>query len=231
MIAIGVIDVGSPARDRLWWATEPPPPPGPKFNDLDDFIEVMAAFAEQGPIAIGFEAPMFIPLRDRARDLFMARKGETEVGSATAKGWSRPWSGGAGATIATGNLAIMAYTLGALRVREPRLVARVDWKRPLVGPFEVLFFEAFVSNKIGKDAGWQKGDPSELNPHYRDALQAVEAARAMLVGGEPARSAIEEDRVLSMLGTVLMLQGWSVGPEILRTPCLVVRPDFQVAAG
>lgn len=60
-IAIGVIDVGSPKGGKLGWAILAPGVEPALGSDLDAFISAMGTLGATWPLAIGFEAPLFIP--------------------------------------------------------------------------------------------------------------------------------------------------------------------------
>ena len=207
MIAVGVIDVGSPASGKLGWAIHRSGAAAATGSDLDAFIKAIAELVDQQPVAVGFEAPLFIPLRRTAVATLTARKGEG----------SRPWSAGAGATVTAIALSIMAYTLGQLRDLVPVATASVDWRTLPSQPGELLFFEAFVSQT-------SKG----LN-HAHDALIATRARSRPLEMTSPCASAIAEEDVFSTLGAALLRTGWSINLALLATPCLVVRPGFEQA--
>jgi hypothetical protein len=205
MIAVGVIDVGSPRSGKLGWAILPPNGTIETGKDLDAFIGQMGVLAKSGPIAVGFEAPLFIPARSVAMNVLSGRRGEG----------SRPWSAGAGATVTAAALAVVTYTLSGLRVRLPKAVGATDWTTPLVAPEHALFFEAFVT-------GAAKG-----SDHADDARIAAEAAKGLLCGSEAFCSAIDEVEVFSLLGASLLRTGWSTDLGLLSTPCLVVKPGFE----
>lgn len=205
MTAIGVIDVGSPRSGKLGWALLEPDHAPQSGGDLDAFIARAAEAGARSPLAIGFEAPLFIPTRAVALDVLSGRKGEG----------SRPWSAGAGAAVTTAALAVVTYTLSGLRRLMPNARASLDWTVPPSAPGEVLFFEAFVT-------GTAKGAD-----HAHDALIAVEAFRALLEGGQAYRSAIAETEVFNLLGASLLRTGWTTDLEVLSAPCLVVKPGFD----
>jgi hypothetical protein len=201
MIAVGVIDVGSPKRGKLGWAIRRAGAAATTGSDLDVFIEAISKIAGQVPVAIGFEAPLFIPLRPTAMATLTARSGEG----------SRPWSAGAGATVTTIALGIVTYALAQLRERLPAATASVDWRAPPTSTGQVLFFEAFVTQM------------SKGSDHARDALIAAEVARQLFEMMPPCASAITEvDDVLSTLGAALLRTGWSTDLALLATPCLVL---------
>lgn len=209
MIAIGVIDVGSPRGGKLGWAVLTPNAAPVTGGDLDAFIQLIGEIGRDWPLAIGFEAPLFIPARQKAFDVLSARKGEG----------SRAWSARAGPTAMTTALAVMIYALTGLRRRLGQVSANTDWTTPPASPGQALFFEAFVT-------GTAKGAD-----HAHDALIAAEAATKLLRYDQAYRSAIDETEVFSLLGASLLRTGWSTDLALLSTPCLVVRPDFDHLGG
>ena len=118
-VAIGVIDVGSPKGGKLGWAVLAPGEEPRLGKDLDGFIREMAAAGALHPLAIGFEAPLFIPTPSEALKILSGRRGEG----------SRPWSAGAGAAVTAAALAVVTYTLAGLRRGLPTAVASVDFRR------------------------------------------------------------------------------------------------------
>ncbi|MBD7942146.1 hypothetical protein [Brevundimonas guildfordensis] len=204
-IAIGVIDVGSPKGGKWGWAilaTNAAPVLG---KDLDVFIDAMTALGARWPLAIGFEAPLFIPTPAVALKILSARKGEG----------SRPWSAGAGAAVTTAALAVVTYTLAGLRRGLSQAMASTDFSVLPVRPGDTLFFEAFVTAAA-------KGDD-----HADDAFIAARETQALLRGGRPYRSAIDEPEVFSVLGASLLRTEWSTDLAVLSAPCLVVKPGFD----
>ncbi|MFZ5719300.1 MAG: hypothetical protein ACOY5Y_07530 [Pseudomonadota bacterium] len=212
MIAVGVIDVGSPRSGKLGWAIVAPNQTIVTGGDLDAFIERMGEVGRAWPMAIGFEAPLFIPTRQRALDVLSGRKGEG----------SRPWSAGAGAAVTTASLAVTTYALAGLRRLLPDARASTDWTAPVAQVGDCLFFEAFVTG-ASKDAAQTRTETA----HTYDALIAAEAAQELLTGSAAYRSAIEETEVFSLLGAALLRTGWTSDLGVLSAPCLVVRPGFD----
>jgi hypothetical protein len=204
-IAIGVIDVGSPKGGKLGWAILAPNADPVLGKDLDAFIDAMTALGANWPLAIGFEAPLFIPTPAEALKILSGRKGEG----------SRPWSAGAGATVTTAALAVVTYTLAGLRRGLSQAAASTDFGALPGRPGDTLFFEAFVTAAA-------KGDG-----HAHDAFIAAREVRALLGGDRAYRSAIDEPEVFSLLGASLLRTGWSTDLAVLSTPCLVVKPGFD----
>jgi hypothetical protein len=204
-IAIGVVDVGSPKSGKLGWAVLSQGEPPRLGKDLDAFVQAMTALGAAHPLAIGFEAPLFIPTPSEAMRILSGRRGEG----------SRPWSAGAGAAVTTAALAVVTYTLAGLRRGLPNATASVDVSHPPQRPGDLLAFEAFVTASAkGVD-------------HADDALIAAREARALLGGDRPYRSAIDEPEVFSLLGAALLRTGWTHDLTVLSAPCLVVKPGFD----
>ncbi|WP_165184095.1 hypothetical protein [Caulobacter soli] len=204
-VAIGVIDVGSPKGGKLGWAILAPNADPVLGKDLDVFIDAMTALGSNWPLAVGFEAPLFIPAPAEALKILSGRKGEG----------SRPWSAGAGATVTTAALAVVTYTLAGLRRGLSRAVASTDFNSLPVRPGDTFFFEAFVTAAA-------KGDD-----HADDAFIAAWQVKTLLEGGRAYRSAIDEPEVFSLLGASLLRTGWSTDLAVLSAPCLVVKPGFD----
>lgn len=200
-ITIGAIDVGAPKN--IGWAIQKDNSSVTGTN-LNEFVDHFCEHAKEGPAALGFEAPMFIPLRDELNDITKQRTGEN----------GRPWSAGAGATVTTIGLALMSYTLSGIRERLPNRKATMDWKAwPKTD--DLLLFEAFVS-------GSNHAAPGE---HWRDALSATQAFVAALPDLDRV-NAVTSVNCLSLIGTCLARTGWmEPSVDLLSQPCLVIRPD------
>src|SRR5258708_1982581 len=128
---VAVIDIGS--LPNLGWAVD-----GPSINDsgteIDTCIEVYARALKRGPLALGFEAPMFVPYGRKRCDLDKARNGDGD----------RAFSASAGACVLTKALVIVPYILEGLRCRAT--VARPTFKwRGEISKQDLLLFEAFVT--------------------------------------------------------------------------------------
>ena len=57
---IFVIDVGAPHKGNLGWANAD----GVTGTDIDQCIEAVNTALSVSPVALGFEAPLYIPVRD-----------------------------------------------------------------------------------------------------------------------------------------------------------------------
>jgi hypothetical protein len=130
---VAVIDIGKPGKN-LGWAIDEPHDEG---TDLDECIDKLIASLDEGPVALGFEAPQFVPIRHNPLTLTAGRKGE----------FGRPFSAGAGATVLVTSLVIVLYVLKRLRERLPHASATFDRQHPLTKPGQLLLFEVFVTDQ------------------------------------------------------------------------------------
>ncbi|MEJ0027802.1 MAG: hypothetical protein WDN01_17390 [Rhizomicrobium sp.] len=201
---VAVIDIGSPKN--LGWAIR-----GAKINGqgggLDECIAALGLALTQGQLALGFEAPLFVPLRDDPFSLTKARAGEC------AGGINRPFSAAAGASVLVTALTIVPHVLSRLRVLAPGVSATMDWRTPLASETRLLVFEAFVTNQ---------GKSSDAR-HIEDAYAAIAAFQRGMEEPETFASAVTEDPCLSLIGAALLRTEWTTDLRALSRPCLVVR--------
>ncbi len=152
---VAVIDIGSPEKDNIGWAIV-----GRKSDcgtDLDKCVKSLARALEAGPLALGFEAPMFVPMREEPKSLTEARRGEG----------NRAFSAGPGATALVTSTVVAPYVLRRLREDVRDAAATLDWRDwpgDRAGPKQMLLFEAFVTNQNG----------NKDNRHVEDAKLAAE---------------------------------------------------------
>ncbi|MGW5316870.1 hypothetical protein [Nocardia thailandica] len=204
---VAVLDVGS-VRNLGWWRTGPGGSTG--GTDLALLVDLLVEDLEAGrPVALGLEAPLFIPMADTAD-----RIGRQRVGEA-----GRPWCAGAGTTaLAFGiqEAAFLARRIAARTTRSPR--AGVDPAAFLDGALDLLVFEAFVS-------GGAK-DRAATDPHVTDARAAAEEfVRRSAVG--TVSSDIAEPAVLNLAAAALLAAGLADDVGLLSAPCVVVKAPVR----
>lgn len=202
---VAVIDVGSPKN--LGWAIDGPDQEG---DDLDTAVKAIASALRAGPVALGFEAPQFTPMRNDLRMLTRARTGEG----------SRPFSAGAGASVLVTSLVVVPYTLECLRSEIPNGKATFDWKRKPRGRGHLLLWEAFVTNQNSKAP----------QRHKQDARRAVLDFRERMSDPASVESDVTAPQAFNLLGAALLRTGWSTDLSFLSAPCLVVRSAARAAA-
>jgi hypothetical protein len=120
---IAVVDIGKPSANFAWAMVGDTTAEG---NDIDVCVERFAAALRIGPLALGFEAPMFIPIRTDPKRLTAARSGEFGKGLP-----SRLFSASAGATVVVTGLVVVSYVLETLRPLVPEASVTLDWRSPL----------------------------------------------------------------------------------------------------
>lgn len=194
-VAIAAVDIGSPKRGRLGWNVWPTDQSG---HDVAGLIELLSTAMREGPCALGFEAPMYVPCREDPMRLTDARPGEG----------SRAWSAGAGSGALATALVVVPHILQRLRARVPSAVASMDWRRPPESPWSILLFEAFIT-------GHAKGDGDQ-----DDARLAVEGFREAC-GNLAAANRLRNESTFSLLGAAMLRTGWASDPAVLSEPCLV----------
>jgi hypothetical protein len=130
---VAVIDIGKPGVNFGWAMVGNATAEG---TDIDVCVQTLAAAPRMGPLALGFEAPMFVPIRNDPNRLTAARKSDCGKGRP-----SRPFSAGAGATVLVTGLVVVYYVLDTLRRLVPEATVTLDWRSPLVGPGRLMLFE------------------------------------------------------------------------------------------
>lgn len=204
---VAVIDIGSPAKGNLgWWIQKLGKPSGKGGTNVDECIAAVGRALKVGPVALGFEAPMFVPMRNSPKDLTKPRNGECE------NGVNRPFSAGPGASVLVTGLTVVPYVLARLR-EQARGKARMAWRKPLKQPGQLLLFEAFVTNQKRKDK----------TRHVDDARAATHAFFRKLPLAN-CRSDVESDaKDFNLLGAAMLRAGWTDSIQMLCEPCLVVK--------
>lgn len=199
---VAVIDIGRPGKN-LGWAIR-----GPSISDqgsdLDACIVALCAALSQTPLALGFEAPLFIPMGQAPQELTKARQGECE------NGINRPFSAGAGASVLVTGLTVIPYVLAKIRSAGRGIQATLNWKSPMA-PGQMLLFEAFVSNQKSNSA----------DRHINDCLLAISAFEACLAANK--ESSVRVSTSFNLLGAMLLRTGWTDDIGILAQSCLVVK--------
>lgn len=193
-------DVGSIPKDNFGWASSINGELKSGF-DIAFFADDIAEAINNGyRVSIGFECPLFLPVRDRAIDVAAARDGEGQ----------RSWSAGAGTgALATGIVQCLWVMRRIRHILGYAPKPTFDWKE-FEDTNSVFFWEAFVTSGA-------KG-----STHCQDAELALRAFLGVACTTEYV-SAIQEPSVISLLGACAIRAGWSDDIELLRKPCLVIK--------
>jgi hypothetical protein len=204
-LRVAVVDIGNP-RTNLGWAIDGMT--AAEGKGLDECVAELASALRSGPLALGFEAPMFVPYRSNPKLLTQARSGDCVKGKP-----NRPFSAAAGAAVLVTALTVVPYVLRELRSAVRDATATLCW-HPMPDKLgELLLFEAFVTDQRKTGAA----------RHVEDARAAIDAFRRGLASTNGLQSAVIEDPRFNLLGAMMLRTAWASDPAILSSPCLVVR--------
>ncbi|MEX2024328.1 MAG: hypothetical protein WD993_04540 [Thermoleophilaceae bacterium] len=170
---------------------------------VDAVAEVLAAGR---PVALGFEAPMFVPVPEDPAQLAKARP--CDAGAAA-------WCSPPGGAVLTQALAQVPWILERTHDRVPDTEVHFSWEPFSAAQRGLLLWEAFVS-------GNAKGET-----HVEDAENAITAFCAQLpeVGDAIAN---ETQRPFSFVAAAAQWAGFDIVADELRGPCVLVRaPDID----
>ena len=209
---IYAVDVGTTLPDkhgqpRFGWAcVDPELPEGISGSSS---IELLSARLVEDltaghSIALGFEAPLFIPVPNASSDLSRGRKNEG----------SPSWAAPPGLTVASLGLHQAAWILrsiagGCVSPVDFRL-APTAWP-PTTRATTLFCWEAFVSGA------------AHSSSHIQDAATATMAFVDQERGLAEATTVTAENP-LSLIGAAALWSGLVVDPEVLRTPTVVLKP-------
>lgn len=203
-LTIACADVGSVVNGNFGWAFWNPPGALQEVKEhgsIEAFAdEVVSRLRGGRKVALGFECPLFVPLRADTSLLTRARAGEGD----------RPWSAGAGCGSLTTGIVQTAWVLSRVRSalgEEPKVFLR--WSEFMEQASGLFLWEAFVSRS------------SKSGTHHGDAGLAV-AAFARALPNPDSTNLVVEESVFSLIGAALLRTGWSVPVSILSEPCLVI---------
>lgn len=201
-IAIYCADPGSVRNDSFgWWGGSGGNEQGGRLPS--QLATAMAADLRSGKtVLLGFESPLSFPVPFDEQQLGSARPGES----------NRPWSAGAGATIATYGAVQLGWVLRALREQAPDGTLLADWNQVMAGHAGLYLFEAFVSGHAKT-----KGSDS----HIGDARLAVEAVRerGMPIDQEWMKTTVP---VFCVGGAALLQAGWAHDLHLMSRPLPIV---------
>jgi len=195
-------DIGSVKAGRFGWFGAGPNGGSVSGSSIEELANTVAKTVTSGAkIALGFECPLYVPLRDDPMLLTKARAGEG----------NRSWSAGAGCGALATGLVEVTWLLERIRTNTPKSsTAFLDWKAFELSDGGIFLWEAFVSGKA-KGIG-----------HAHDAEIAVRHFQAALPNPELV-NAIAEQKVLSLIGASMVRSGWSSNIQLLSAPCLVIK--------
>jgi hypothetical protein len=201
---VAVIDIGSTKKrdkPKTGWAIDGPTSQQHGY-DIEEFIDSAAPILRKRGLALGFEAPMFVPLHSDANDLTRKRQGEGD----------RAFTASPGATALVVGLVVIPYVLKKLREHASEAEATFSWREWRPNGGQLLLFEAFVTHQ----------PPDDPEPHVRDAKLAIQKFREAMNQADFSCEVYETEN-FNLLGAALLRTGWTRDVAVLSMPCLVIR--------
>lgn len=209
---IYAVDVGAPGSGLAWARLAPRDGQSPcGSTDYDLRAEL--------PVALGFEAPLFLPVASASCDLTRARHNEPG-----------PWSFGPGAYVTTIVIPLMALTLRHIRSEfdpPPRVSLDAEqWLAPVPFRSNLLLWEAFVWGAGKARAPNAAGLPADV----QDAATALRAfVRWEATEPRPPSNVAAQDPI-STVGAALLWSRLDSDLGLLHQPTLVLRPTEAMGA-
>jgi hypothetical protein len=206
---IAAIDVGNPSNtgwNRIVLNSEYLPIDEASGSSLNELIELLALDLQaHTKVALGFEAPLYVPLPEDPQDLCKKRSGEG----------NRPWSFGAGAYVTACAAQMSSWVLIALANRlDIEVSVGVSGDDFLAGDLDLLVWEAFVSgNAKNRDV---------VLVHESDAKAATTGFSERLRDGRLI-SDLDESTVFSVIGGAVLRSGLSTDLALLSSVPLVIK--------
>ena len=200
-ISIFCADIGSVKRKKFGWASKLANNNVHSGSEIEDFARYIAVEINSGvKVTIGFECPLFVPIREIPQEINSSRIGEG----------NRSWSASAGAcSMATGLVEVIwvMNQLNNLLNFNPKI--QFNWDDFLISD-SIFIWEAFVTASA-------KG-----NSHIDDAKMAINCFEKALPNPFLA-NAIQKEEIFSIVGAAALRTGWSSDLKDLSKQCLVIK--------
>ena len=200
-IAVFCADVGSIKQNKFGWAASYPDGTNPSGSSIEEFAKrISEQIQASKKVAIGFECPLFVPVRTDPVSVNSARNGEG----------NRSWSAGAGTgALATGLVEVLWVMNAVSRILGKSPKASFSWL-DFMRTNSVFLWEAFVTSEA-KGSG-----------HAHDAKIAVSHFNKSMPNPE-GNNAIQEPEVFSLIGAAALRAGWANNVNVLSEQCLVIK--------
>ena len=199
-------DIGSVKSGAFAWARNSSAKTAPTSDeDIDKLIACIVEDAEAGnTIALGFEAPLFMPVPTESSQLNSGRRNES----------SRSMFAPAGAAVTTIAIHQTAWILNQLHQHlGDQLTLTMDWQADWRKREAHLFiWEAFVSTKA--HSATHKGDAETAVQYFLEHETDLNHVNAVTC-----------ENPLSLIAAAALWSGWLSDVRHLHSSCLVLRPD------
>lgn len=204
-VSVVCVDIGSVSKDRFGWArTTSDGTFGGKSIDQCRTL-LLEDISGGRRVALGIEAPGFLPVPLVSKDLGRGRLGEKD----------RSCFAPAGGYVATLGLHELLFLLQGIK----GIPCTLDFEEWVHGNEGVLLWEAFVSGSAH----------TSVDDHAADAATASTEMFKRLQSGHVNTdvSVASPMRVFSLLGAALLWAGLTEDPRVLHSPALVVKPTTR----
>ena len=210
-IVVGCLDVGSPKKGNVGWAVLADRR-SKTGHDLEGFVDAIATYVYQNrPVAVGFECPLYVPLRSNISEMTQARRGEVGVN----------WCGGPGSSVLAVGLVQVNWVLRELGQRIRGVSGTTRWSEFVATTRRLFFWEAFITSRTGVVVRLDAHD--SRSAHERDALCGALAFRRKRPVDGDLRSDLEVEPALSLIGLHLLQTGLSDDLSLLSHRCTVLK--------
>lgn len=234
------VDIGSTQRDRFAWCRLDPTSDTTyclskttskgteEIEPIDELVTSLKQDIENNlKIALGLEAPLYLPIPESAKGLSKGRDNEGNRSCMAQIGLSV-------AGLALHQLAFILRDLKNEIQSMPKITLDFDqWCKSKNN--ELLIWEAFVSGEAKKDKKTQISNGKKENPHEIDAEKAANAFLEYLTCPEKRtdenifgqirlNDRENTQKALSLAGTALLWSGLSTELELLHNKVLVIKP-------
>lgn len=206
-------DVGSVKKGKFAWARVVPGLGNPKASTSINHLvtQLLQDITEGLSIALGFEAPLFLPVPACSTQLSRGRNGEE----------NRSMFAASGATVTTLGIHEAAWILRAIHDSSRQaLTYTLDWNEwPPEGESQSLFlWEAFISGSAHSET--HKHDAATAAVFFRDNEKRLNLANA-----------VTAEHPLNAVHITALWAGWANDLDRLHQPCLVLRPEQPYTGG
>lgn len=205
---------------------------------IDQFANAVAdRLSDDEPVALGFEAPLYVPIPEIGDHCGRARKGEvfSRNRNGRLRTETRAFSadGGAASLVAALQQTLYIFRVIHRRLHYRELLVGYAPDALLSGQISLLIWEAFVSGSTAKTIARRLAEQAECNEHAGDALLAVKTFSkqfpALQNGVEPSvrveRDEWEPLESFNLVGAALIRSGLTSDRSHLAQQPLVVKAE------
>ena len=204
---IGSMQTAQKQENHFGWAGVSICPNGQQSSwregdDMQELANVVAEGLNQGAkVALGFECPLWVPVRDDPKTLTLQRYGEGNPS----------WASQTAATVLTTGLAQVSWILQKIREKTVNSRAFLDWNSYRTSKDGLFIWEAFVSGEAKADS------------HIGDAKVGVAAFFKDFPSLETSITEPPGSQTRSLIGAALLWASWSKDLSLLHQPCTVIK--------